>query len=137
MKPYLSTSAPSRNFQPRVGFGPTFPCAGLNTTWSVAHPQLPNQSEQKFLGCVATIAQAACDPFAPQLNGVFETERARMSGGFLRRLRHQQADQIVGQKVDPDLFFVHLWGGTTQLCHLQGRLYRAQKQSDILPNAVA
>jgi hypothetical protein len=137
MEPYLPAGAPSSNFQPRVGFGPTFSGAGFDTTWSVAHTQLPDQSEQEFEGRVAMIAQPVRDPFAPQLHSVFEAERARMSGGFIRSLRHQQADHVVGQEVDPDLFFVHLWGGTTQLCHLQGRLYRAQKQSDILPNAVA
>jgi hypothetical protein len=137
MEPYLSTSAPSRNFQPRVGFGPTFPGAGFDTTWSIAHAQLPNQSEQEFQGGVAMIAQPVRDPFAPQLHSVFEAERARMSGGLLRRLRHQQADQVIGQEVDPDLLFIHLWSVATQLCHLQGRFNRAQKQSDILPNAVA
>jgi hypothetical protein len=137
MEPYLPAGAPSSNFQPRVGFGPTFPGAGFDTTWSIAHAQLPNQSEQEFQGGVARIAQPVRDPFAPQLNSVFEAERAGMSGGFLRSLRHQQADQVVGQEVDPDLFFVHLRSVATQLCHLQGRFNRAQKQSDILPNAVA
>jgi len=60
MELYLSTSAPS-NFQPRVGFGPTFPGAGFDA-WTIAHAQLPNQSEQEFLGGVATIAHAVRDP---------------------------------------------------------------------------
>ncbi len=54
-----------------------------------------------------------------------------MSGGFLRSLRHQQADQVVGEKVDPDFLFVHLWSVATQLCHLQSRFNRPQIQLDV------
>ena len=77
------------------------------------------------------ITQPVRDPFAPQLHGVFEAERAGMSGGFLRSLRHQQADQVVGEKVDPDFLFVHLWSVATQLRHLQGRFDRPQIQLDV------
>jgi len=101
MEPYLSTSTPSRHFQPRVGFGPTFSGAGFDTTWPIAHTQLSNQSEQEFQGVFAVIAQPVRDPSAPQLHSVFKAERAGMSGSFLRSLRHQQTDQVVGEKVDP------------------------------------
>ena len=68
------------------------------------------------------IAQPMRDPFAPQLHCVFETERTRMDRGLLRSLRHQQADEVVRQEVDPDFLHIHLRSVAAEFGHLQCRL---------------
>jgi hypothetical protein len=55
----------------------------------------------------------------------------------MRCLRHQQPDYIVGQQGYPQLFLDHLWGQTLQNLQSQRGFDIANKQSDILPNAVA
>ncbi len=90
MEPYLSAGAPSRDFQPWIGFGPTFSGARFDTAWPIAHAQLPNQGEQEFEGGVAMITQPARHLFAPQLHMV------RSCVGFLRHRRLCADHKAVG-----------------------------------------
>src|SRR5882757_6373888 len=119
------------DFQPRVRFGSALSCSRLDASWSVADAQLSDQREQQANRGVATITQPTRGPFGPQLHGVFETQLAWVHGGCDRGLRHEQADQVVGEEVYPDFLFVHLRGVAAQLCHLQGRFDRTQVQLDV------
>jgi len=70
-------------------------------------------------------------PGEPDLDGMLETELARNLIGQQRSLRHQQADQVVGQQIDPQLFDGHLRGLAPQVLHAESRLNIAQIQLDI------
>src|SRR5208282_1443088 len=95
----LRSSLRAKNFQPGVRFWSTFARSGLDASGSVADAQLSNQREQQIDRGISMAAEPARDPFAPQLYGVLEAQRARMHGGLHRRLRHQQADQVIGEEM--------------------------------------
>lgn len=118
----------SWDFQPGVGLGSTLSGSRLDATRSVSDTQLSDEVEQKADRGVATITKPSRGPLAPQLHCMFEAQMSWMHGRDDRGLRHEQADQVIGEKVDPDFLFVHLRGVAAQLCHLQGRFNRPQIQ---------
>ena len=71
-------------------------------------------------------AQSTSGPFTPQLQRVFEAQCAWMHGRLLRRLSHQQTDQVVREEMHPDFLFVHLGCVAAQFRHLQGGFDGAQ-----------
>ena len=121
----------SRFFQPRIRFGPTFSCSGLDASGPIGDAQLSDQREQQINRGAGTMTQAAHDPLAPQLYGVLKTQMAWMHGSLRCGLRHQHADQVVGEEMHPEFLLVHLRGVAAQFCHLQGRLDGAQIQLNV------
>lgn len=116
------------DFQPVVRFGSALSGSRFDAPRSVSDTHLSDQIEQKANRGVATITQPSRGPFAPQLHRVLETQMTWMHGRGDCGLRHEQSDQVIGEKVNPDFLFVHLRGVATQLSHLQGRLDRSQIQ---------
>src|SRR5450631_4934943 len=102
----VRSSLSPRYFQPRVRFGSTFSCAGLDAAGSIADAQLSDERKQQFDRGVSLIAQSAREPCAPQLHGVLKAQMARMHGRLHRGLRHQQTNQVISEEVHPDFFFV-------------------------------
>src|ERR1035441_9173762 len=100
----------SRFFQPRVRFGPTFSCSGFDASGPICDAQLSDQREQQINRGAGTMTQAAHDPLAPQLYGVLKTQMAWMHGSLRCGLRHQHADQVVGEEMHPEFLLVHLRG---------------------------
>ena len=121
----------ARDFQPRVGLGPTFSSSGLDASWAVVDAQLSDEPEKQRQGVIGCTRQAAHNPFAPQLHGVFEAQAPWRHMGSARGLCHERSDQIVGEKVHPDLLLVHLGRVAAELGHLQGGLDRAQIELDV------
>src|SRR3984885_12475042 len=111
---YLATRYGPGNFEPREGFGPSFANSGLDSTGPVADRALRDEPEQ-------LTGLSAAGPVAPHLHGVFEGQFAREQPRRVGRLRHQQADQIVGQQAYPQLFLDHRRRHTAQHLHPQGR----------------
>src|SRR5580658_9253534 len=99
----LRSSLSTRNFQPGVRFGSAFSRSGLDAAGSIGDAQLSNQREQDLDRGILMAAQPARDPLAPQLYGVLEAQGARMHGGLHCGLRHQQADQVIGEEMHPEL----------------------------------
>src|SRR5271155_4076073 len=95
----LRSSLRARNFQPGIWFGPTFSRSGFDASWSITDAQLSNEREQQLDRGMLSAAQPACDPFAPELYGVLEAQRARVNSRLDRSLCHQQADQVVGEEM--------------------------------------
>src|SRR5690242_20568290 len=104
---YLLPGFPSRYLQPLVGFRPSLTRPRLDSTWSVADFQLRDCPEQNDVAC-RRAHQTLCHPFTPDLHRVFEAQLTRVQTCLPRRFSHQQADQIVGEEVDPELFLAHL-----------------------------
>src|SRR5271166_5264986 len=112
---YLSARGRPRHFVPGERFGAPFTSSGLDSTGPVADWALRDESEE-----LARLSAAG--PAAPHLHRVFEGEFAWVQTRRMRRLRHEQPDQIVGQQGHPQLFLDHRRRHTAQYFHPQGRL---------------
>ena len=60
------------------------------------------------------------------LEGSFEADRPRLDVVLACGLRHDRADEIVGQDVRPDFFMNEFWRFASQDIHLHCRLDRSQ-----------
>jgi hypothetical protein len=81
--------------------GSLFDHAWLNPSGSLSDPHLSNQLEQSGYVFGGIGAELLAIPGNPNLNGMFEAQLAREAPSLYSRLRHQQANQIVGEHVDP------------------------------------
>jgi hypothetical protein len=59
-------------------------------------------------------------PFSPQLYGVFEAQLPRRNIGIQCGLRHQQTDQVIGEKMNPQLLLDRPWREAAQDFDAQG-----------------
>jgi adenylate cyclase len=125
----LSSSVGARDLQPRVGLGSSFSHSRLDTARPIAHPALGDQCEQS--PTVIRGRQTARDPLRPQLHRVLEAQATRVHAGVAGGLRHEQADHVVGQQMDPQLFLVHLRRLAAQHIHARGGLEVAQVELDV------
>src|SRR5690606_30686010 len=89
---------------------------------SAAHGELCEEPKE-FGGVGRIVVQDSGGPFGPHLHGVFEAHLAWMQAGIVRGLRHQQADQVVGQQVHPQLLLDHLRRLAAEHVHAQGGFY--------------
>ena len=96
----------ARLFQPRAGFGPSLSHSWLEPSGPINHLALGDQSEQPPV--VAHGRQASRELIDTQLHGLFEAQLTRVDTGTAGGLLHEQADHVVGQQMDPQLFLVYL-----------------------------
>ena len=68
---------------------------------------------------VAVDTVCVLSPGDPDLHGMLEADLTRQSMGEQRGLGHHQANEIVGEQVDPDFLHCHRGGLAAQLFHLQ------------------
>src|SRR6202021_3447357 len=94
---YLSTRDCPGHLEPGEGFGGAFWNSGLDSAGSVADRALRDEPKE-FAGL------GASGPATPHLHGVFEGQLARIHTRRVRRLSHEQTDQVVGQQAHPQLF---------------------------------
>jgi len=87
-----------------------------------------HQNKQATQFVVAVGSAFPLTPGDPKLQGVFEAELAGQAVGQQGGLGHQQSDQVVGQKIYPDLLDHHLRCLAAQHLHAQGGLDVAQVQ---------
>src|SRR3989344_7321601 len=125
---YLSASLSPRYFQPRVGLGSSLAGPWFYSSGSVAHFQLGDQPEQDGVLRYWIAAQTPGSPFRPQLHGMFEAQLAWVYVGVERRLRHEQADQVVSEQVHPQFLLDHRRRLATEHFHAEGGLDVAQVQ---------
>jgi len=75
-------------------------------------------------------AKGARVPLAPQLHGMFEAQLPRRLSAVRGRLGHQQADQVVGEQVRPQLLLDHRRSPATQHVHAERRLEATEVEFD-------
>lgn len=94
---FNSTACPaSRFFEPMVGFWASFSSPRFDSSGTIVDLGLRDQTEQEVI--MKRIAgQTLRCPLRPQLHGMFEADVPGVHARVERRLRHQQADHVVGQ----------------------------------------
>src|SRR5665213_1969049 len=112
------TSLSPRSFQPGIGLGSTFTRARFYSSGPLTDDQLRDEPEQRVR--ISAQINAMRGPFSPQLYGVFEAQLPRMNIGIQCGLRHQQTDQVIGEKMNPQLLLDHPWREAAQDFDAQG-----------------
>ena len=128
---YSFTSLGARYFQPRIGLGSAFSRPRFDSPRPVAHPVLSNEPEQGVR--IGAQIDAVCGPLGPQLHGMLEAQLPRMNVRIERRLCHQQADQVIGEQMNPQFLFDHPRREAAQDFNAQGGFDVAQQLRDIKP----
>ena len=126
----VSADLVARLFQPRAGFGPSLSHSWLEPSGPINHLALGDQREQPPV--VAHGRQTSRELIDTQLHGVFEAQLTQVDTGMAGGLRHEQADHVVGQQMDPQLFLVHLRRQVVQHLHAGGGLEVAQVELSLL-----
>lgn len=114
------------HLQPLVGLGAALARPGLYSTGPIADPLLRDRMEEDRGAIGGAAGETLSDPFGPELYRMFEARLPRMHAGLHCCLSHQEADQIVGEQVYPELLLAHLRCLATQHFHAQSRLDVAQ-----------
>src|SRR5258707_3942144 len=125
---YLSVSLGPRYLQPRVRLRSSLAGTGFYSSGPVAHFQLGDQAEQEGVAPFGALTQALRSPLGPQLYSVFEADLTRVYTSVVRRLRHQQANQVVSQQANPQLLLNHMWSQAAEHFKHQRRLDVSQIQ---------
>lgn len=117
---HLGAGGLSRFGQKRVGVGAAFQRPWLEATGSQTDARLGNQPEDGQDADAIAGGAAALLPGQPDLHGVLEAQLPGELIGQQGGLGHQQADQVVGQQVDPQLLHHHRRGLAAQPRHAEG-----------------
>ena len=126
----VSASLVAILFQPRAGFRPSLTHSWLEPSGPINHLALGDKREQTPV--VAHGRQTSREPLDTQLHGVFEAQLTQVDIGMAGGLRHEQANHVVGQQMDPQLFLVHLRRQAVQHLNAGGGLKVAQVESSLL-----
>lgn len=127
MPTYLPPSLFARHLQPLIRFRPSFSSSRLQSARPVAHGQLCDEPEE--LGALHwVLSQRFRRPLCPHLHRMFKTQIARMNTSVASRLRHQQANHVIGKQVHPQLLLDHVWRQAAKHIDSQGGLEIAQVQ---------
>ena len=118
-------------FQPGVGLGPTFSSTRLYSSGPIADGRLCDEPEQSVR--IGTQIDAMRSPLGPKLHGVLEAQLPRMNIRIKSCLRHQQADQVIGEQMNPQFLFDHPRREAAQDFNAQGGFDVAQQLRDIKP----
>lgn len=131
MSPNYCARPSGRNLQSVKCFGPLLDGARFELSRSLADTNLGDHGEQggAILGRVRE--EPPPTPGDPHLNRMSEAQLPRRYPSKRGRLRHQQADQILGEQVCPQLLLKHLWGFSAQLLHAQRRMDVEQIELDM------
>ena len=105
----------------RIGFRSSFQGARLDSAGAITDALLGDEDKQA-IELVVVDRVGLMSPGDPDLHGVLEAELARQSMGEQRGLGHHQANEIVGEQVDPDFLDCHCGGLAAQSFHPQGGL---------------
>ena len=103
---------------------------------SIADLLLRDRVEEEHGAFGGAVGETLSNPFGPELYRMFEAQLPRMHAGLHCRLGYQEADQIVGEQVYPELLLAHLRGVATQHFHAQSRLDVSQVELDVPPARV-
>lgn len=79
---YLPRGFSTWHLQPLVGLGAPFSCPRLEAAGSVAHCTLRDRSEQGLIVRCGHPGETLCDPFGPDLYGVFEAQLPRVNASL-------------------------------------------------------
>ena len=120
----------ARLFQPRAGFRPSLSHSWLEPSGPINHLALGDKREQPPV--VAHGRQSSRELIDTQMHGLFEAQLTRVDTGTAGGLLHEQADHVVGQQMDPQLFLVHLRRQVVQHLHAGGGLEVAQVELSLL-----
>lgn len=131
MSAYLSAGLSPRYFEPRKWFGSPFACPWLDAPGSVADSTLTDQLEQFRVPGSVQGRQVLRGPRRPHLYCMFEAHLARLNTSIVRRLRHQQVDEVVSEQIYPKFLVDHRGALATERLHAQRRLDAAQVQLDV------
>jgi len=112
------------------GLGASLSRSWLASSGSIADTHLGDEiGQQRDIG-LSTAAKGARVPRAPQLHVMFETQLPRRLSAVRGGLGHQQADQVAGEQVRPQLLLDHRRSPATQHGHAEGRLEATEVEFD-------
>lgn len=92
---------------------------------------LADERKQNLPRVVSGVIEPMALPSVVKLQHMLETELSRPVAHRQGRLRHEQADQVVGQQVNPDFLDRHVRCAAAERFHAQGGFDVAQVQLDV------
>src|SRR5450631_115746 len=128
MLTYVPARPSSRYFEPRERFGSSLASSWFYASRSIADSELRDEPEELSVLCHSQGRQRLRRPSRPHLHRMFEAQLARLDTGAVRRLCHEQSDQVVGEQIHPQFLLHHRRALATESLHAQGRLDAAQVQ---------